>query len=100
MGLDGHKDCIDLFECSRIFGLHYPALVRHAVFVKDSKVYRLLVAGAASPPSLKCAGVFESCLLVEIVSIEQKGLPFRIENSPIRFFFLSCFVMFTTPVYV
>src|ERR1700736_1274477 len=78
-----YEDGIDLFQRLRIIKFECPAFLGCVVLVKDTEVQRLLSVGAASAPRLERAGVFHSRLLIQIISVEDERLPFRIENAPV-----------------
>src|ERR1700720_1766133 len=76
---------VNLFKRLGIVKLEYPAFLRCIVLIKDTEVQCLLFVRAASPPRLERADVLDSNLLIQIVSVKDQRLPFRIENAAIWF---------------
>src|SRR5208282_11194 len=83
--LNRYEDGVDLFQFFRIIELHDPALLGGAILVEDAEAGSLLFVETAAAPRLKGAGGFVLRLLIEIIGVENQGLPFRVEDPAIRF---------------
>src|SRR5208282_4081995 len=83
--LNRHEDGIDLYQLCRIIEFHHPSLFGGAVLVEDAKAGSLLFVETAAAPRLKGAGGSVLRLLIEIIGVENQGLPFRVEDPAIRF---------------
>src|SRR5439155_12548971 len=72
---------VDLLQGLGIVDLQHPSLVCSVVLIKDSQTYCSLPVGTSLPPRLERARVFNSGLLVQVISVKDKRLVLREKDA-------------------
>ena len=70
--LDRDKHSIDLRNRLCVIELQHPALLVGIILIEEAEADSVLPVGSVASPRLKCAGLPDTPLLVEIVAVEDE----------------------------